>query len=130
MSTRLLTKPGSRHTLTDDLESHFFVMMWTAMHWVRHDQPGRIPMEFIFDHQLPSPNDDNIIRGGAGKVQMYGGEDYLNEVKFACEPFNELFWDLWRLFARYLSQRRDAAWKKDSGPGEYTKQYSNFYADC
>ncbi|KAF9784080.1 hypothetical protein BJ322DRAFT_1125579, partial [Thelephora terrestris] len=36
MSTKLLSIPGSRHAITDDLESHFFVLMWTAMHWVRH----------------------------------------------------------------------------------------------
>ena len=130
MSTRLLTSPGSRHTITDDLESHFFVLAWTALHWVRHNQPGRIPMEYIFDQQWPPVDGSDIIMGGAGKVQMYGSRDFLHGVEFACQPFNELFWDLWKLFARYLAQRRETAWKGDSGPGEYMKWYLNFNEDC
>jgi hypothetical protein len=110
MSTRLLTDPGSRRTITDDLESHFFVLMWTALHWVKHNQTGYpgIDMEYIFDQQRPRR--DGIVEGGAGKVRMYGGRHAgLREVEFACKPFNELFWDLWKLFADYLSQRRKAS---------------------
>ena len=122
MSTRLLTNPGSKHTITDDLESHYFVLMWTALHWVKHNRPDpSIDMENIFDQQRPLPG--GIVKGGAGKLEMYGGrESELREVEFACKPFNELFWDLWTLFAGYLTQRREAARKRDSGPGKYCKQ--------
>ena len=129
MSTRLLTSPGSRHTITDDLESHFFVLMWTALHWVRHNQPGRIPMEYIFDQQWPLQDDDNIVMGGAGKTQMYGSRNFLREVEFACVPFNELFWGLWSLFAGYLTQRWEAARKRDSDSGGYTEKVLNFDRD-
>jgi len=121
MSTRLLTEPGSRHTITDDLESHFFVLMWTALHWVKHNRPegSGIDMEHIFDQQRPLPG--GIVRGGAGKVEMYGSRaSELREVEFSCKPFNELFWDLWKLFSRYLARRR-GAWEINSGPGEYPK---------
>ena len=118
MSTRLLTKPGSRHTITDDFESHFFVLMWTALHWVKHDQAGRINMKYIFDEQRLDDL-DGIPKGGAGKVSMYGDRDaQLHRVKFACKPFNALFWDLWMLFADYLEQRQRALRKEESGPGE------------
>ena len=121
MSTRLLERPGSKHTITDDLESHFFVLMWTALHWVKHDHPDDscINMEWIFDQQLPVPG--GVVRGGAGKVSMYGSRDSeLCEVKFDCGPFNKLFWNLWRLFARYLNARRQRdADDEDSGSGEY-----------
>ena len=121
MSTRLLEIPGSKHTITDDLESHFFVLMWTALHWVKHnrsDGPG-INMEYIFDQQQPLP--EGIFTGGAGKVKMYRTrKSELREVKFACGPFNKLFWDLWRLFAKYLNaQRQRDAEEEDSGSGEY-----------
>ena len=126
MSTRLLTSPGSKHTITDDLESHFFVLMWTALHWVKHnrsDAPA-IDMEHIFDQQRPLP--DGVIKGGAGKVEMYGSRDSeLHEVEFACKPFNKLFWDLWKLFARYLARRREAAWEGGSGPGKYSQRDLN-----
>jgi len=126
MSTRLLTRLESRHTITDDLESHYFVLMWTALHWIKHNRPGdpSIGMEHIFDHQWPLAN--GIVKGGAGKVEMYGSRDsQLCDVEFACEPFNELFWDLWMLFSEYLEQRREASRKRDLGPGEYSRQESN-----
>ena len=120
MSTRLLSHPGSKHTITDDLESHYFVLMWTALHWVKHNQPDDpgINMEFIFDQQRPLPG--GIVRGGLGKKEMYESKDLeLREVEFACKPFNELFWDLWTLFSEYLAQRVAACRKRGSGPGEY-----------
>ena len=115
MSTRLLSKPGSRHTITDDLESHFFVLMWTALHWVKHDLYDglSIDMEYLFDQQRPSP--DGTISGGAGKLRLYESRDLvLHEIEFACQPFSKLFWDLWGLFAKYLRQR----WDLEKGPGK------------
>ena len=117
MSTRMLTKPGARHTISDDLESHFFVLMWTALHRVKHNRTGRprIKMEFIFDQQ--SSYEDGEVMGGAGKVQMYESRDSeLLEVEFSCKPFNDLFWALWTLFSEYLGKRRDAA--RNKAPGE------------
>ena len=116
MSTRLLVNPGARHTITDDLESHFFVLMWTALHWVKHNRPGRpgIDMEFIFDQQWQYGN--GIIKGGAGKTQMYDSrETELCKVEFPCKPFNDLFWDLWELFAKYLLDRKRAARENELG---------------
>ena len=107
MSTRLLTNPGARHTITDDLESHYFVLMWTALHWVEHNQPDRpgIDMENIFDQQRLIPGCDDIVDGGAGKTGMYTKrETELCGVEFSCKPFNELFWGLWRLFRAHLLQ--------------------------
>ena len=126
MSTRLLSHPGSKHTVTDDLESHYFVLMWTALHWVKHDQPGDsgINMEHIFDQQCSLPGD--IIGGGTGKIVMYGTRGLgLHEVEFACKPFNELFWNLWSLFAEYLARRLAVARKRGSDPGECSKRDVN-----
>ena len=123
MSTKLLTDPGSKHTITDDLESHYFVLMWTALRWVKHNQPGDpgIDMEHIFDQQRPLPG--GIVKGGAGKEEMYRSKkSELHGVEFACEPFNGLFWDLWMLFARYLIRRREAALNGDQGSGEHPKR--------
>lgn len=119
----LLTNPGSKHTIADDLESHFFVLMWTALHWVKHDKPGDrgIDMEHIFDQQRPLPG--GVVKGGAGKEEMYRSkESDLRGVKFACGPFNGLFWDLWILFARYLIRKRDAALNGDQGSCEYLNE--------
>jgi len=126
MSTRLLRRPGSRHTTTDDLESHYFVLMWTALHWVKHNQPSSpgIDMELIFDQQRPLSG--GIVQGGLGKDSMYDSRDSEHrDVEFACKPFNELFWDLWEIFSEYLSQRRDNLRKRNPGPGEHSLQDLN-----
>ena len=37
-------------------------------------------------------------------MEMYGSKNSeLRGVQFTCKPFNELFWDLWRLFAKYFA---------------------------
>ena len=121
MSTRLLVNPGARHTITDDLESHYFVLMWTALHWVKHNQPDRpsIDMENIFDQQRPIPGCDDIVKGGAGKIGMYiKRETELCGVEFACKPFNELFWGLWKLFRAYLIAQEWTLDAQDGDPGE------------
>ena len=117
MSTRLLDNPGARHTITDDLESHFFVLMWTALHWVKHNRPGRsfIDMKYIFDQQRSDV--DGMVKGGAGKTQMYGRRGGgLCGVEFSCKPFDDLFWGLWKLFGKYLLDRQRAA--QEDEPGE------------
>ena len=115
MSTKLLANPGAKHTITDDLESHFFVLMWIALHFVQHNRPGEqgINMEGIFDQQSPYVNGTTL--GGAGKGQMYGSRKILCNVEFSCKPFNDLFWDLWMFFADYLEARQRADRKGDPG---------------
>ena len=108
ISTRLLEFPGSKHTLTDDLESHFFVLMWAALHWIEHDKAGEIDMKLIFDQCRSLPH--GIVDGGMGKSEMYKhGRKELHEVEFSCKPFNKLFWRLWRLFSKYNKQRWTAS---------------------
>ena len=114
MSTRMLTDPGARHTITDDLESHFFVLVWTALHQVKHNKAGNINMEYIFDQQVSY---DGVSKGGAGKLSMYKSRNSeLLEVEFSCKPFNDFFWALWRLFSKYLRERWGTA--ADEEPGK------------
>ena len=109
--------PGIKHILTDDIESHFFVLMWAALHWVKHDQSNQssINMELIFDQQWSGPNEIPI--GGGGKGQMYRNRAILCNLEFACQPFNDLFWSLWKLFAGYFMESGVASVK--GTPGEY-----------
>jgi hypothetical protein len=77
-------------------------------------------MEYIFDQQRPY---DGIFKGGAGKLQMYASRDSeLRQVEFTCKPFNDLFWGLWVLFARYLRKRQGA--DLEGEPGEYSFELS------
>ena len=111
MSTKLLECPGSKHTLSDDLESHFFVLMWAALHWVEHDKAGEIDMELIFDQQRLL--EYGVIDGGIGKMSMYLTDQMeLHGVQFSCKPFDKLFWRLWELFSQYNKQRWAASSKR------------------
>ena len=41
---------------------------------------------------------------GEGKDTMYWDKcSELHDVEFTCKPFNELFWNLWMLFAKFTA---------------------------
>ena len=93
MSTALLSTPGKVHELCDDLESHFFVILYTSLHFLKHVRPPGIRMKFIFDDAFISPVTGSH-RGGEGKMAMY---DKI-EFNFESEPLTDLICALLELF--------------------------------
>ena len=49
MSTRLLSSPEKAHELRDDLESLWFVFLYEALHFVKHNEPFGINMNMLFN---------------------------------------------------------------------------------
>ena len=101
MSTQLLSTPGKQHELSDDLESHFFVLLYEGLHFVKHNIPG-IPLGEIFDqHYFDSKTGNHT--GGRGKASFYTvTSDYLIMTKgleFTSEPFTILLRKLYQLFS-------------------------------
>ena len=94
MSTQLLSTPGKIHDLSDDLESHFFVILYNALHFVKHNKPSGLDMKHIFDQSTISLK-TGAHRGGAGKVFMYAKGFH---VEFTSKPFTVLILALFRLF--------------------------------
>lgn len=94
MSTALLSTPGKIHELSDDLESHFFIMFYVSLHFVKHDKPSGLEMKFIFDQAVVSQG-TGTHRGGGGKAFMYGSG---LKVKFSNEPITVLVRGLLTLF--------------------------------
>ena len=94
MSTQLLSTPGRIHELCDDLESHFFVMLYNALHFVEHNKPSGLDMKLIFDQSSVSLG-TGTHRGGAGKRNMY---DEGFHVVFTSQPFTVLIRELFKLF--------------------------------
>ena len=130
ISTRLLECPGLKHTLTDDLESHFFVLMCAALHWIKHDKAREIDVKLIFDQRRTLPH--GVVDGGVGKSEMYKSKQKeLHEVEFACKPFNKLFWRLWGLFSKYNKRRWAASsrWEGYSDSDEDLDENSSSGAD-
>ena len=74
-------------------------------------------MENNFYRERPVPGRSGVVEGDAGKLEMYvSGDAELGGAKFACKPFDELFWGLWKPFRVCLVQMRsDTQWRD---PGE------------
>jgi len=100
MSTRLLSVQGKIHELSDDLESHFFVLLFEGLHFVEHTKPYAIDMQALFDQATVDPKTGNHS-GGQGKVFLYSNMfDLMNrELEFTSKPFTTLIRGLYRLFA-------------------------------
>ena len=94
MSTQLLSTPGKIHDLSDDLESHFFVILYNALHFVKHNEPSGLDMKHIFDQSTISLKTGTHL-GGAGKRNMYAKGFH---VMFTSKPFTILIRALFRLF--------------------------------
>ena len=94
MSTQLLSTPGKIHKLCDDLESHFFVMLYNALHFAEHNKPSGLDMKLIFDQSSVSLG-TGTHRGGAGKRNMY---DTGLHVIFTSQPFTAFIGALFKLF--------------------------------
>lgn len=94
MSTALLSTPGKVHELCDDLESHFFVVLYGSLHFLKHVRPSRLNMKFIFDHAFISPVTGTHV-GGEGKESMYNKG---LKVEFESEPLTGLVRALLTLF--------------------------------
>jgi len=99
MSTRLLSVKGKIHELSDDLESHFFVLLFEGLHFVEHNKPSGIFPHEIFDHVNVDLETGNH-KGGGGKNIFYSdGFDIVNDqLKFTSKPFTTLIRELYRLF--------------------------------
>lgn len=108
MSTELLQKPGRIHDLRHDLESHFFVLLYSALHFVKHIRPSGLDMEFIFDHKFISSITGAHI-GGVGKGVMYD--------KFKCDfeskPLTGLIRALFKQFNQYNISNN---WEEEPSP--------------
>jgi len=110
MSTQLLTVRGKVHGLSDDLESHFFVLLFESLHFVEHNKPHGIFTESIFDHIDVDP-ETGSHGGGIGKVALYTSKfDIMDKrLKFTSKPFTTLIWGLYQLFVslhHYCSAKR------------------------
>ena len=99
MSTRLLTSPGKAHELHDDLESLWFVLLYEALHFVKHNKPFGIQMDVIFD-QAHVCSTTGVHTGGLGKSYLYSSEKNLmtKKLNFGNDPFNNLVRQVYELF--------------------------------
>ena len=98
MSTRLLTTPGKAHELRDDLESLWFVLLYEALHFVKHNKPFGIHRDTLFDQVRVCPT-TGVHTGGLGKRVLYSEKILMTkELNFGNDPFNTLVKQVYGLF--------------------------------
>ena len=119
MSTRLLTEPGKAHELCDDIQSLWFVLLYEALHFVKHNEPPEINMDILFNYVWLSPG-TGIHTGGLGKRDFYGfGRAMMTQtLSFNTVPFTGLIRQVYALFRNlYEYHGRLANGEKDrTGP--------------
>lgn len=95
----MLTTLGKLHELCDDLESLWFVLLYEALHLVKHNKPSGIKMQTLFDHAEVCP-ETGIHTGGVGKQILYHSGDILmtRTLQFESKPLTTLIGKIFCLF--------------------------------
>ena len=128
MSTRLLTVPGKVHELCDDLESLWFVFLYEALHFVKHNEPPGIDMHTIFDH-INICQKTGAHTGGLGKRDLYSfGQRVVANIAFTSQPFTTLIGEMYLLFktlSKHYEKQDDAMlWQDDIAQDDIEQEYT------
>ena len=99
MSIDLLTEPDTPHTILDDMESFFWVLMFMAIHYL--PSGFRADSLQMFDECIHHPEHGHV--GGSQKIAFLFRS--LKAQSFPCVPLNSLVGDLWMFFREYKDLR-------------------------
>ncbi|KAG6874953.1 hypothetical protein C0993_011410 [Termitomyces sp. T159_Od127] len=93
MSYLLLSGHHDAHTIQDDMESFFYVMLYFGLRYLQHNYARRVPslLKFIFDYEDFDKNGSAI--GGVGKGSLIMNSDIAlgDNFKFSSGPFQRWF---------------------------------------
>lgn len=87
------------YDVSDELESFFFVILYTGLHFIAHNMPVALNVKDIFDDTRYEANGRPI--GGSGKLRMYllDAHVILQQLQFEkSPPFADLIGELFLLF--------------------------------
>ena len=87
MSIGLLRYPGKPHSIHDDVESVFWVLYHTALHYFKLKPGSRRPSLDLFDEQDQEQGDNGqfIYKGGLQKGAFLQEDVRRNKIKFESE---------------------------------------------
>ncbi|KZT19813.1 hypothetical protein NEOLEDRAFT_1141577 [Neolentinus lepideus HHB14362 ss-1] len=107
ISCKLLRNPTTRHTLQDDLESSFWVLLYACLCLLRSSLPTNDRLSRVLKDIFDNASWHEDLRfwvGGDGKIAVIKearyifGDNAYPAIKFAPDPLNSLVFDLWFLF--------------------------------
>ena len=125
ISTAQLRDPQKIYEVSDELESLFFVILYEGIHWVVHNRPKALNVEYLFDWARTDRSGSRII-GGKGKFCLYTLSPHrdavLHELRFErSQPFADLLRELFFLFESLAIVNRN----KESGEELQDQDISN-----
>ncbi|KAK7692048.1 hypothetical protein QCA50_005453 [Cerrena zonata] len=98
-SVSLLTGEGQEHEIQDDVESCFWVLLYIAFHYFKHDGPT-FDLDFFYEYR--SFNDEGPPTGGCRKLVLLTAY-CLDKVKWNCIPLDSLLHTLSDHFHDYMA---------------------------
>ncbi|KZT19814.1 hypothetical protein NEOLEDRAFT_930552 [Neolentinus lepideus HHB14362 ss-1] len=111
ISPKLLRNPTARHTLQDDLESSFWVLLYACLCLIRSSLPTSDRLSRVLKDIFDNASWHEDLRcwvGGDGKIAVIKearyifGDNAYPAIKFAPDPLNSLVLDLWLLFRSWV----------------------------
>ncbi|KAI0089478.1 hypothetical protein BDY19DRAFT_105654 [Irpex rosettiformis] len=120
MSIAMLKNPGKAHTILDDFESVFWVLIYIAMHHFKHKNTGDVLIKIFDDY-------DEVLRSD-GTVKLVGGKlkrDALSSIasdglKFSTVPLRVLIcrlaneWNRYYKLVNSVDELESAGWKSEA----------------
>lgn len=89
MSIHQLKNSKHQHTVVDDLESVFWVLMWGALHYFKHAHPDESLLNMFGDIELRSGETMATATGGYKKKEELVDRT-LENLQFVSAPLNDL----------------------------------------
>ncbi|KAI0074797.1 hypothetical protein K474DRAFT_1709534 [Panus rudis PR-1116 ss-1] len=100
MSTRLLQDRQKSHDIDDDLESTFWVLLYTAVHHCKHT--GQFDSDIFDEVSVTYHNGSRVTCGGFAKL----GFLLTSSLVFRCPALNALITDLRKLWCHHYYTER------------------------
>lgn len=129
MPLRLIDNPRKVRTLTDDMESLYWSLLYGALRFVKHDNSvvllGKNDFFSSVDEPLVDEEDDEVKVGALAKREWLRDGSRLASVKWSSDPFSEFMQDVTKIWARFY-RHVDTDDSKDFGdsivdPDEWDK---------
>jgi hypothetical protein len=109
MSSKLISDENWQHSVTDDLESSIWVLLWVTLVYSTCSKPEQVGQ---FMKQTLDPVPLGKV-GGYAKADFLKGRTFLDEVSFpGREELHELIYALAKVFSiRHLYEPTDDQWR-------------------
>lgn len=120
MSILLLQNPGKRHSLLDDIESCYWLLLYMSLHYFKNSAT-RFNLA-MFDEFAEDEDEDGVTHHiGGTRKDSFINSGLIENIEFACKPLQTVLRDFGFILNRFHSNRVGAG----RGEQAQTKQYED-----